>query len=398
MFAYVAAPDGRLPDPDFWEGKRVCVTGGTGFLGGHLVEQLVGLGARVRVLALPADDADCLRGQPVECVLGDVRDPALVRRAAAGCDMIFHTAAVVAFWGPALGAMHAVGREGTRNVLAAAGRGVRVVHTSSIVAVGAATAGVPACEDSAFPAAALTIDYGRAKREAELLALEASGRQDVVVTNPTFLVGPRDPGPSDMGRYCLRFWKGRLPFAPAGGLNVVDVRDAARGHLLAAEHGRPGRRYILGGEDRTFLGLARALAEVAGLRPRWLPRLPAWLLGTAATAAAAVARLRGTRPYPSPQHARLCGHYWFARSDRAARELGYRPRPLTACLADTYRWFASCHDLRPRGLNAWWVRPGGPVVFAGRARVEADAPLPPRTARTGGPRPAGSGKARRSLP
>jgi dihydroflavonol-4-reductase len=363
------------PDPAFWRGRPVCVTGGSGFLGHHLVGQLLALRARVRVLALPPREAAApWGGQAVECLHGDVRDAEVVGRATAGCDVVFHAAAVVAFSGRAVRAMDAVGREGTRNVLAAVGRRARVVHTSSVVAVGGSRTPEPLTEDSPFPADAPALAYVRSKRGAEALALEAAGRQDVVVVNPCFLVGPEDHGPTDMGRFCLRFWKGRLPLAFPGGLNVVDVRDVARGHILAAERGRPGRRYLLGGADCTFPALMAALAQAAGLRPRALPRLPAFLLGPLAAATTALGWLKGKPPYPSLGHARLSRRYWFARSDRAMQELGYRPRPLAETLADTYHWFRSRKDLRPRRLNAWWLRPlpepaGTPVVLAAQVTV-----------------------------
>jgi dihydroflavonol-4-reductase len=346
------------PDPVWWRGRRVCVTGGSGFLGWHLVEQLRALGARVRLLALPPGAAHPLTGCPdVECFWGDVRDAALVRRAVAGCDVIFHTAAVVAFSGPALRLMDTVGREGTRNVLAA-GREARIVHTSSSMAVGGSCHPEPLTEDSPFLAETLALTYVRSKRQTEALALEASGRQDVVIVNPSFLIGPQDYGPSELGRFCLRFWKGRIPLALPGGINVVDVRDAARGHILAAEHGKSGRRYLLGGEDRTFVQLMAELAQVAGLRLRVLLRLPPFLLGPVAASATVLAWLRRRPPYPSLQQARLGRYYWFVRSDRARRELGYQPRPLAECLTDTYRWFETRRTLRRCWFNAWWLRAG----------------------------------------
>jgi dihydroflavonol-4-reductase len=351
----------RKIDPSgarFWRDRHVCVTGGGGFLGYHLVEHLLTLQARVRVLALPPRRNHPLIGQAkVDCLFGDIRDGALVRKAVAGCDVVFHTAAVVAFSGRAKKDMEAVSQEGTRNVLAAVDRGTRVVHTSSIVTVGGTPTGKALTEASPFPHDTLNITYVRAKRAAEELALQAGGRQDVVVTNPCYLVGPQDYGPSDMGRFCLRFWKGRLPLALPGGINLVDVRDVAWGHLLAAEHGLRGQRYILGGEDFTFADFMGLLAQVGGLRPRWLPRLPRFLVKPVARGATALAWLAGRRAYPSLEHARLSRYFWFARSDRAFEELGYHPRPLLSCLADTYQWFASRKNLRPRWLNAWWVRP-----------------------------------------
>ncbi len=341
-----------------WAGRRVCVTGGTGFLGFHLVRQLVALGAEVRVLALPAAASHPIHTcREVEQVPGDVRDQAVVRRAVAGCSVVFHTAGVVAVWGPALTRMESVHLDGTRAVLTAAA-GARVVHTSSIVAVGATPGGTPLTEDSPFALEGLDLPYVHSKRAAEQLALQAARQgQDVVVVNPAYLVGPEDHEHSVMGRLCVRFWKGRLPFAPPGGINVVDVRDAARGHLLAAEHGRAGRRYILGGEDHTFSSLLRRLAGVAGFAPRLQPRLPAWALTTLAGLAEARARWTGKEPYPSLAHARLNRYCWFVRSDRARAELGHEARPLDDSLADTLAWYRRRGEVSLRGFNRWWMRP-----------------------------------------
>jgi dihydroflavonol-4-reductase len=342
-----------------WSGRRVCVTGGTGLLGYQIVRRLLGLGASVRVLALPPRGPHPLDREPrVELTLGDVRDPGLVRRAVDGCDVVFHLAGVVAVWGPALERVRDVHVLGTSNVLEAAPTSARVVVTSSVMTVGASLDRRPLDEDSPFRLEHLRIDYLHAKRAAERIAMEHAGRgRDVVVTNPGYLIGPEDFERSVMGRFCVRYWRGMLPVAPPGGVNLVDVRDVARGHLLAAEQGRPGRRYILGGENRTFAGFMAALAEVVGFRPRAKLVLPYWGITALAGCSECRAWLTRRHPYPALQHARLNRYHWFYRSDRAARELGYTSRPLGESLDDTFRWFASRKTLRPRGAGHWWMRP-----------------------------------------
>jgi dihydroflavonol-4-reductase len=140
-------------------------------------------------------------------------------------------------------------------------------------------------------------------------------------------------------------------------VNLVDVRDVARGHLLAAEHGQSGRRYLLGGEDRSFTEFLRDLAKVAGLRPRAIPCLPAWALQGFAGLAELRGRLTKKEPYPSFQHVRLNRLHWYCRSDRAESELGYHARRLDECLADTYRWYAAQEGLELNHVNRWWMRP-----------------------------------------
>ncbi|HEV3165102.1 MAG TPA: NAD-dependent epimerase/dehydratase family protein [Isosphaeraceae bacterium] len=347
------------PNPRFWAGKRVCVTGGTGMLGFQLVEQLLGLGAHVRVLALPPTTAHPIHARrTVTKFFGDVRDPDTVRAATEDCPVVFHTAGVVAVWKSALAYMQSVHVDGTRTLLENVESDARVVHTSSIVTIGASRRPDLLTEDSPFDLHDLRVDYVHAKRASEQVALNAAGDgQDVVITNPAYLVGPEDHGRSVMGRFCVRFWKGRILLIPPGGFSLVDVRDVARGQLLAAEHGQPGRRYVLGGENHTFHTFLSLLAEAAGLSPRLLPPVPWWTLSALAGLSECRAKLTSKEPYPSFQHVCLNRYYWFYRSDRAADELGYRYRPLADCLEDTYRWYVNNGALGLRGLNKWLMRP-----------------------------------------
>jgi dihydroflavonol-4-reductase len=149
-----------------------------------------------------------------------------------------------------------------------------------------------------------------------------------------------------------------MPLAPRGGLNLVDVRDAAAGQLLAAERGRPGRRYVLGGENVTFHQLFSRLAEVAGFRPRGLGTLPRWLEWPLAAAAELRGALRKREPYPSFEQVRLARFAWFYGSSRARLELGFEPRPLGESLRDAFQWHRSRHRLELRGLPRLWMRPG----------------------------------------
>jgi dihydroflavonol-4-reductase len=333
------------PDPRFWNSRSVCVTGGTGFLGFHLVQQLLALGARVRVLALPPHPQHPLYGLPqVETVFGDVCRREVVREAVADCDAIFHTAGIVAFAGPALRRMHAVHVGGTEQVLNEAPPQARIVHTSSVVAIGATTTLELLDEDSEFNLAGLRVDYVQAKRAAEQLALAAAQRgQAVLVVNPAYLVGPEDHERSELGRFCSRFWKGRNRLALPGGFNFVDVRDVAAGHLLAAEHGQPGRRYLLGGENHTMPAFCRLLAQAAGQEPSRLWPMPGGVLTLLAALTEARARLLGKKAHPALQQVRLNRWHWFYRSERARRELGYAPRSLAASVADAYRWHIERH-------------------------------------------------------
>ncbi len=332
----------------------MCVTGGTGFLGWHIVRQLLPITRHVRILGLPPASRTLMRElQNHDCVFGDVRDPETVGFALRDCDIAFHTAGNVAVWGPGLPHMHSIHVVGTQQVLRALPAGARLVHTSSVVAVGASAGQEILTETSRFNLKRLRVDYVHAKKAAEEVALDAAVRgADVVVVNPAYLIGPDDEDGSIMGRFCLRFWRGHVPLIPPGALNFVDVRDAALGHLLAAEHGRCGTRYILAGENRTMREFVACLAEAGGMasgRRLSLPAMVQTVLACLAECRAAVVR---REPFPSLQYARLSRFRWFYSSQRAQAELGFHARPMRETLTDAYHWLCEQGRLKPSASRA----------------------------------------------
>ncbi len=340
----------------FWADRPACVFGGTGFLGRHIVHRLLEIGARVRTLSL----GGALDPHPnLDARTGDITDPAAVRAAVEGAHVAFLAAGPVGV-GRVLSRGMGTHPDALTSVLSVLPAGARLVLTSSVVAVGGDTRGEVFTEDSPFPNAGLNIGYVRAKRAAEEAALAASDRHDVVVVNPGYLFGPDDPGPSVMGEMCVRFWRGNLAVAPSGGVNAVDVRDVAEGHLRAAERGTRGRRYILGGENVRWPELLAALARAGGLRravlPSFRPALPTWAFWLAAALAEAGGRVIGKDPQPSFEMVRLMRRCWFASSARAESELGYRARPLAETLTDVFAWHAARTRVAPRGLNKMWLR------------------------------------------
>ncbi|MCS7159242.1 MAG: NAD-dependent epimerase/dehydratase family protein, partial [Gemmatales bacterium] len=217
---------------------------------------------------------------------------------------------------------------------------------------------VPLDEEQVFNLEHLRVPYIHAKRAAEQLAIEfARQGRWICVVNPGYLVGPEDYGPSVMGRFCLRFWKGRIWLVPRGGINLADVRDVAKGHLLAAEHGQPGRRYILGGSNLSFLELCQQLAHLAGVRPRYMPACPKPLLAMFALLAHARAWWCKREPYPSFAHVRMGYYYWYYSSLRAIEELGYTSRPITTTLRETWDWYRQNNTVRWHAFQRWWLRP-----------------------------------------
>ena len=317
--------------------KPVLVTGASGFLGWHVARVALERGCAVRALVRPGSRVTEL---PVETVIGDLRDPASLQRAASGCGLVFHVAADYRLWSRNPRELYDSNVEGTRNLLnAARAAGVeRVVYTSTVGAVGIPSSGL-GDETTPVSLADMAGDYKRSKFLAEQVALEfARAGTDIVIVNPTAPMGDHDFKPTPTGRIVLDFLNGAMPAYIDTGLNVVDVRDAAEGHWLASERGRSGERYILGSENLTLAGILRQLAAIANRQPPRI-RLPfavAWCAGAALTG---WARLSGSVPRVSLEAVRLAKKRMWVTHAKAARELAYRPGPAAQALASAVEWF-----------------------------------------------------------
>jgi dihydroflavonol-4-reductase len=277
---------------------KVYVTGASGFVGGHVARELRTRGADVR-----DDWVDLLDGDRL-------------RRAVAGCDAVFHVAALYSFTAPAR-ELELVNVQGTRNVIEAcrAESVGRLVVTSSCATCGPVP-GRQATEDDSPPPWELAVPYKRTKVEAERLVLAAGG----VCVNPTTPVGEGDHAPTPTGAMIRGVATGRYRAYPRVGLNVVDIRDVARGHVLALEHGRPGERYLLGGVNLTLRELFGAIADLAG-RPR--PRVAVPYPGI---------RLAAALGLVNRNEAILARTSAYFSSAKAEHELGYRPGPVEPAL------------------------------------------------------------------
>lgn len=337
------------------ERMTTLLTGGTGLLGAHLVRALNARGIRPRVLVRERSDRRGLEGTEHELAQGDVLDAHAVEKAMRGVDAVFHLAATTR-QDPAFAlALERVNVEGTRNVVHAARlvRARRLVHVSSLAAVGHGTLEDPATEDTPFNFEG-NLPYHQSKRRGEALALAASGDAlEVVVANPGYLLGAYDVKPSS-GELLLLVARGLLPFYPSGGNNFVNAADVAEGLCLLMERGRAKERYILGGENLTYRELLTQCAEEAGVRPPALPA-PRRLLERAA-------RVADVLGYLSPERMRnlstsvvtMMSLTAYASSAKASRELGYRARPVRLGIRDAYRWFQDQgalprdHALAPR--------------------------------------------------
>jgi dihydroflavonol-4-reductase len=317
--------------------KLTLVTGASGFVGWHVARLLAERGFRIRALVRPASR---IRDLDAETMAGDLRDRESLARAAAGCGLVFHVAADYRLWAADPNELYDSNVQGTRNLLEAARHaGVeRVVYTSTVGCIGLGGRG-EGDESVAVSLEQMQGAYKRSKFLAEQAALEAAAAGlPVVIVNPTAPVGERDVKPTPTGKIILDFLNGKMPAYIDTGLNLVDVRDAARGHLLACERGVPGERYILGCENVTLAGILERLAAITGRKAPSL-RLPYAAAYAAAVATTAWARLTGTPPRAPLDAVRMARKKMWVSHAKAARELGYKPAPVEGALRRAVRWF-----------------------------------------------------------
>ncbi len=321
---------------------KTLVTGGAGFIGSAVARALLERGDDVRVTVRRDEPKDALIGIDVEVVTADVLDRRTVRRALKGVDRVFHTAGVNSLRAPA-DAIFRVNVGGTQTLLdEALAAGVeRVVHTSSIGAIGPARRGSTADESQPFRAGHLRLPYLSSKREAEHVCLRAvNAGLDVVIVNPAYVMGRGDVHRSST-ELVRRFLRRELPFYVEGAINIVDVRDVASGHLLADENGETGERYILGGRNFTLDRLFADLGRLSGVAPPAV-RLPL----PAAFGLARTAALVPGRPVVTQGEVIALNQWWAYRSTKAKRELGWTPTPHEETLEETIAWYREREPLR----------------------------------------------------
>jgi dihydroflavonol-4-reductase len=326
----------------FWHGKSVCVTGGSGFLGSHLIRQLLSVGCQVRSIGFkPPHSKNPLFDHPdVQWFWGDLRDESLLKQAVSGCETIFHAAGFVTVWSRQEPMMRDSHFEGTKVLLKTIDPASTLIHTSSIVTLSGDHRAL--IHDETNPTSRKhQLAYVQIKQLTDQLIRDSQIRYRIV--HPGYLVGPEDYGLSVMGKFCIKYWNRRIPFTMPGGLNLVDVRDVAIGELLVAEKGQDGCNYILGGENHEYPTFQRMLAQVAGMKPYGRFLMPWPLFAMLALAGEVRGKFKNKEPYPCWGHARLNRVCWFVNSDKAKLELGYNPRPIAESLADLYSW---CREQR----------------------------------------------------
>jgi dihydroflavonol-4-reductase len=318
------------------------VTGATGFLGSHVARVLSEQGATLRLLVRSTSNLKNLEGLKAETAQGDLRDPSSLEKAMAGCDTVFHVAADYRLWLQDPGEMYASNVEGTRAMLEAARKNkVRsVVYTSSVATMGFTGNGQPANEDSPVALADMIGHYKRSKFMAEQLAM-AAGRSglNVITVNPTTPIGENDVKPTPTGRIVVDFLKGKFPAYVETGLNLVDVRACALGHVAALEKGRTGERYILGGENLTLKQILDKLGAISSLpSPKIkLPYFVAYIAG--AVDQTVSGKLLGREPRATIETVRMGKKKMWASSGKAECELGWKILPAENALRRAVQWF-----------------------------------------------------------
>lgn len=327
---------------------KCFVTGATGFLGANLVQELLARGHQVKALTRARSDLRGLAGADCEKVVGDVNDQEKLTALMRGCDWVFHVAACYQLWMPDYAEMYDVNVTGTRKVIAAAAAAgvARIVHTSTVGTIALPQAVLhgrvlPSDERMTVTEAQMTNDYKRSKWLAERIALRAArDGLPVVVVNPSAPIGPRDVKPTPTGQTLVDYMNRRMPAYVETGLNWVHVRDVAIGHVLAAEKGRVGERYILGHAEGnwTLRETFSVLQQLTGV-PAPTRQIPHWVALLAAHVGERLARFTGRPPRAPLAGVRMARYMMFFNPAKAVRELGLPQTPPDQAFLDAIEWF-----------------------------------------------------------
>ena len=327
---------------------KCFVTGASGFIGANLVHELVARGYRVKALLRPESDVRGLMRAEFQRVTGDILDRPLLEREMEGCDWCFHVAATYQLWMRNYAPMYETNVEGTRNVLEAAGKvGCRkIVYTSTVGTIGlpkkVGGKFTPTDETEKVFDGQLSNDYKRSKFRAEAVAFDLARKKGlpIIIVNPSAPVGPRDVKPTPTGQLIVDFLNRRMPAYLDTGLNWVHVRDVAVGHILAAEKGRFGERYILGNADGnwTMKEMLKMLEEITGIpAPKF--KVPYWVAYRAAEINEMISFVTGKPPRAPLAGVRMAKYKMWFNPAKAIEQLGLPQTPSKQALADAVEWF-----------------------------------------------------------
>ncbi|MBF0352149.1 MAG: SDR family oxidoreductase [SAR324 cluster bacterium] len=324
--------------------KKALVTGAGGFIGSHVAKVLLDQGVEVRAVLRPGESPRNLEGLPLEIMMGDILDKTFLRRCIKDIDTVFHLAGIYSIWMPDWKPLYEVNLQGTRNIMWASleNNVKKVVFTSSISALGIEPGTNVANEETEFNQYdANPYVLSKYLSQQEVIGFSEHGL-NVVVVNPAFPFGPGDRSPTPTGQLILNLLKG-VHLNIKGGFNAVDVRDVAIGHILAAEHGKRGEKYILGNRDLTISEFAEIVAEVS---PKKLRTITVPLPKLAMEGAAHILKMVADHythktPLSTPAEVRYISQYIYVDNNKAQRELGFAPRDVGISIRDSIEWFYS---------------------------------------------------------
>ena len=332
---------------------KVFLTGATGFVGSHVARALAAGGADLRLLVRKTSHLDNIEGMQGERIIGDLREPDSLRAAIAGCEIVVHVAADYRLWVRDPQAMLAANVNGTRELLRLAReeRVRRVIYTSSVATMGFRSDGTIVNEQTPVSMDDMIGHYKRSKYLAEQEALAAAkDGQQVMILNPTSPIGTNDVKPTPTGQIIVDFLNRRFPAYMDTGLNLVDVREVARAHVSAVDKGRPGERYILGGENLTLKQILDKMSAITGL-PSPTMRVPhAVAMAFAYYDELVTGRLRGKEPRATVESVRMGKKKMYASSAKAEQELGFRLLPVYNALRAAIDWFRE-HNYAPEFVS-----------------------------------------------
>ena len=318
------------------------VTGSTGFLGSAIARELLRDGRKIKLLARENADLRNIEGLGAEVVAGDLRDKESLRSALKGCSKLYHAAAYYSLWDKDKKLIYDINVEGTQNILETALElGIeKVVYTSTVGCIGLSKDLTPTNEDSPMDPSTLSNDYKLSKFQAEKIALRMHDKGlPIVIVNPSTPIGPRDIKPTPTGKIVLDFLNGRMPAYMDTGLNLIDVTDCARGHILAEEKGKPGERYILGNKNMSLKEILLVLEKITGIRAPSF-KIPYWVAYSAGLACETLSNLITKAPPTIPlAGVKMAKYFMYFDSSKAIRELKLPQNSVENALNQSVEWF-----------------------------------------------------------
>jgi dihydroflavonol-4-reductase len=321
---------------------KIFVTGATGFVGHHIAKALADQGANLRLLVRKSSKLSNLEGIPGDTVIGDLAKPDSYAPALEGCEAVMHVAADYRLWIRDPDTMYRANVDGTRDLLKLAreARVRRVVYTSSVATMAFRTDGIVVNEDTPVTIDDMVGHYKRSKFLAEQQAIAAAqDGQQVIILNPTTPIGPNDAKPTPTGRIFVDFLKRKFPAYVDTGLNLVDISEVARTHVAALKVGKPGRRYILGGENLTLKQILDKMSAITGI-PSPTTKIPFAIAATYAFFEETITgKIRGKEPRATLEEVRMGRKKMFASSARAQQELGFKILPVYPAMRAAIEWF-----------------------------------------------------------